>query len=68
MADELVVSGISKQFSGVKAVDDASFTVRPGEVHGLVGPNGAGKSTALGILSAGSSRRTPARSPTATAS
>ena len=51
MADELVVSGISKQFSGVKAVDDASFTVRPGEVHGLVGPNGAGKSTALGIVS-----------------
>jgi branched-chain amino acid transport system ATP-binding protein len=51
MGDELVVSGISKQFSGVKAVSDASFTVRPGEVHGLVGPNGAGKSTALGILS-----------------
>ena len=51
MADDLVVSGISKQFSGVKAVDDASFTVRPGEVHGLVGPNGAGKSTALGIVS-----------------
>jgi branched-chain amino acid transport system ATP-binding protein len=51
MADELAVTRISKQFSGVKAVDDASFTVRPGEVHGLVGPNGAGKSTALGILS-----------------
>jgi branched-chain amino acid transport system ATP-binding protein len=51
MGDELVVSGISKQFSGVKAVADVTFTVRPGEVHGLVGPNGAGKSTALGILS-----------------
>jgi branched-chain amino acid transport system ATP-binding protein len=51
MGDELVVSGISKQFSGVKAVSDVTFTVRPGEVHGLVGPNGAGKSTALGILS-----------------
>jgi branched-chain amino acid transport system ATP-binding protein len=51
MDDELVVSGISKQFSGVKAVSDVSFTVKPGEVHGLVGPNGAGKSTALGILS-----------------
>ena len=50
MADELVVSGISKQFSGVKAVADASFTVRPGEVHGLVGPNGAGKTTLLGLL------------------
>jgi branched-chain amino acid transport system ATP-binding protein len=51
MADELVVSGISKQYAGVRAVTDVSFTVRPGEVHGLVGPNGAGKSTALGILS-----------------
>ena len=51
MGDELVVSGISKQYSGVQAVADASFTVQPGEVHGLVGPNGAGKSTALGILS-----------------
>jgi branched-chain amino acid transport system ATP-binding protein len=51
MNDELVVTGISKQFSGVKAVADVSFTVKPGEVHGLVGPNGAGKSTALGILS-----------------
>jgi branched-chain amino acid transport system ATP-binding protein len=49
--DELVVSGISKQYSGVRAVADVSFTVKPGEVHGLVGPNGAGKSTALGILS-----------------
>jgi branched-chain amino acid transport system ATP-binding protein len=51
VADELVVSGISKQYSGVRAVSDVSFTVRPGEVHGLVGPNGAGKSTVLGILS-----------------
>jgi branched-chain amino acid transport system ATP-binding protein len=51
MSDELVVSRISKQFSGVKAVSDVTFTVKQGEVHGLVGPNGAGKSTALGILS-----------------
>jgi branched-chain amino acid transport system ATP-binding protein len=51
MGDDLAVSGISKQFSGVRAVTDATFTVKAGEVHGLVGPNGAGKSTALGILS-----------------
>jgi branched-chain amino acid transport system ATP-binding protein len=51
MSDELAVRAICKQYSGVQAVADASFTVRPGEVHGLVGPNGAGKSTALGILS-----------------
>ncbi len=51
MSNELAVSGISKQFSGVHALADVTFTVKPGEVHGLVGPNGAGKSTALGILS-----------------
>jgi branched-chain amino acid transport system ATP-binding protein len=48
---DLVVSNISKRFSGVQAVADVSVTVRPGQVHGLVGPNGAGKSTALGVIS-----------------
>ena len=48
---ELVVSNISKRFSGVQAVADVSLTVKPGQVHGLVGPNGAGKSTALGLIS-----------------
>jgi branched-chain amino acid transport system ATP-binding protein len=48
---DLVVSSISKRFSGVQAVADVSLTVSPGQVHGLVGPNGAGKSTALGIIS-----------------
>lgn len=48
---DLVVSGISKRFSGVQAVADVSLTVKPGQVHGLVGPNGAGKSTALGVIS-----------------
>ena len=38
MSDELAVRAICKQYSGVQAVADASFTVRPGEVHGLVGP------------------------------
>ena len=47
----LQVDGIVKAFPGIKALDDVSFTVRPGEVHGLLGENGAGKSTMLNILS-----------------
>ncbi|MFI7638377.1 ABC transporter ATP-binding protein [Nonomuraea sp. NPDC049400] len=41
---------VSKAYKGVKALDDVSFTVRPGTITGFLGPNGAGKSTALRIL------------------
>ncbi|WP_433429127.1 ABC transporter ATP-binding protein [Nonomuraea sp. CA-141351] len=41
---------VSKTYKGVKALDDVSFTVRPGTITGFLGPNGAGKSTALRIL------------------
>ncbi|MDR0447608.1 MAG: ATP-binding cassette domain-containing protein, partial [Treponema sp.] len=44
------MKGIHKQFPGVKALNDCSFTLKPGEVHGLVGENGAGKSTLMKIL------------------
>lgn len=41
------VQHLTKRFGQVTAVDDMSFTVRPGAVTGFLGPNGAGKSTAM---------------------
>jgi ABC-2 type transport system ATP-binding protein len=46
----IVVSGLSKNFGPVRAVDDLSFTVEPGSVTGFLGPNGAGKTTTLRML------------------
>jgi len=45
------VEGLTKLYDEFVAVEDLSFTVKPGEVLGLVGPNGAGKTTTLRCLS-----------------
>jgi putative multiple sugar transport system ATP-binding protein len=47
----LEMRGITKEFPGVKALKDVSFSVRPGEIHALVGENGAGKSTLMKVVS-----------------
>lgn len=46
----IAVSGLTKRFPGVLAVDRLSFSAAPGEIFGLVGPDGAGKTTTLRML------------------
>ena len=55
MTDEtlLKVTGLSKSFPGVRALDRVDFDVRAGEIHALVGENGAGKSTLVKTLGGG---------------
>src|SRR5690606_27200964 len=49
-APVLRMSGIGKQFPGVRALDRAALRLLPGEVHALMGENGAGKSTLIKVL------------------
>jgi branched-chain amino acid transport system ATP-binding protein len=46
----LVVSDLRRDFGGLTAVHDLSFTVEAGEIVGLIGPNGAGKTTTFAML------------------
>lgn len=46
----LELSGLSKRFGSIVAVDDASLELRPGQVHALIGENGAGKSTIVNMV------------------
>jgi branched-chain amino acid transport system ATP-binding protein len=46
----LEVSGLTKRFGGLVAVNDIGFSIRPGEILGLIGPNGSGKSTVMKLV------------------
>ena len=46
----LQVTGLTKRFGGLVAVNDASLTVRQGSIHAIIGPNGAGKSTLFNLI------------------
>ncbi len=47
----LVAAGVSKQFLGLRAVDEVSLSVTKGEIVSIIGPNGAGKTTFFNLLS-----------------
>ena len=49
-APVLEATHLRKQFGDFTAVDDVSFSIRPGEILGLLGPNGAGKTTTIHML------------------
>ena len=50
--DALVrIQGVTKAYGDLKAVNDVSFDIKPGEIFALLGPNGAGKTTLIGCIS-----------------
>ena len=49
----LAVNGISKSFGALKASNDVTLDLRPGEIHALIGPNGAGKSALIKQIAGG---------------
>ncbi|WP_432346418.1 ABC transporter ATP-binding protein [Shinella yambaruensis] len=51
MSELLALSGLTKRFGGLTAVNAVSFSLERGEVVGLLGPNGSGKTTVLNMIS-----------------
>jgi branched-chain amino acid transport system ATP-binding protein len=47
----VATNGLSRNFGGLKAVDNVDFTIAPGEIRALIGPNGAGKTTFVSLVS-----------------
>ena len=47
----LVAHNVTRHFGGVKAVEDVSLNLHPGQIHAVIGTNGAGKSTLINVLS-----------------
>ncbi|HVN53950.1 MAG TPA: ABC transporter ATP-binding protein [Anaerolineaceae bacterium] len=50
MPDTLIAFHLSRSFGAVRAVDDVSLSIAPGEIYGMVGPDGAGKTTTLRLI------------------
>lgn len=50
MSTLLQVSGVSKHFGGVQALNNVALSVQAGHIHGLIGPNGAGKTTFFNVI------------------
>ena len=46
----ITVDHLTKTYGGFQALDDVSFTCRPGTVTGFLGPNGAGKTTTMRVM------------------
>lgn len=51
MTPLLTTRGLSRNFGGLRAVDNVDFTLMPGEIRAVIGPNGAGKTTFVSLVS-----------------
>ena len=48
--ESIIVDGLTKEYGHSKVVDDLTFKVKKGSIHGFLGPNGAGKTTTMKML------------------